>query len=98
MEYLRSDVKVSLLEKFGKTVREALSSQDIFETENKVQLKDFHKLIIFVSVPIGLCSNKSISEMFHNKTVLFALSSFNFMGANALLLLIAMQFDIMNNK
>lgn len=98
MEYLRSDVKVSLLEKFGKTVREALSSQDIFETENKVQLKDFHKLIIFVSVPIGLCSNKSISEMFYNKTVLFALSSFNFMGANALLLLMAMQFDIMNNK
>lgn len=75
--------------------KSCLHKTSLNQTENKVQLKDFHKLIIFVSVPIGLCSDKSICEMFYNKTVLFC--SF-FLRANAPLLLIAMQFDIMNNK
>lgn len=43
-------------------------------------------------------SGKFIGEMFYNKPVLFAASSFNLMRVNAVLLRIAMQFDKMNNK
>lgn len=74
VQYLRSDVKVSSPEK-GLLEKSCLYKISLNQTENKVQLKDFHKLIIFVSVPVELCSDKFISEMLCNKTVLFALSS-----------------------